>query len=175
MTEQEKEQALPSGEDTDGDNSRWGVTKWTMIAGGGLAAIIVLMLGAGFVLAIVGNPDEMANRVRLVRDIFIIALALEMLLIIAALTILIIQVAGLVNLLQNEIKPILKNARETLDTAKGSAEFVGTNVAQPIMRAAAFMAGVTVFMREIGGIRRALRRTTPRPAPEKLPEKESEA
>lgn len=174
MVDREKEHELPSGEDADGDDTGWGVAKWTMIAGGGLAAIILLILVAGFVLAIVGNPDETANRVRLVRDIFIIALALEMLLIIAALTILIIQVAGLVNLLQNEIKPILKNARETLDTAKGSAEFVGANVAQPIMRAAAFMAGATVFLREVGGIRRALRRTT-KPEKEKLPEKESEA
>ncbi|HEX2620324.1 MAG TPA: hypothetical protein VHL11_09260, partial [Phototrophicaceae bacterium] len=75
------------------------------------------------------------------------------------LVILVIQVAGLVTLLQADIKPLLLNLQETLNMAKGSAQFVGENLASPLIKAGGFFAGASVFLREFGGLRRAIRRT----------------
>ena len=62
------------------------------------------------------------------------------------------------NLIQTETKPILDDAAAAAKIAKGTAEFVGDNVAEPIIKTGSFFAGLGVFLREVGGIRRALRR-----------------
>ncbi len=63
-----------------------------------------------------------------IRDIFIIFMAFESILIGAALVILAIQLAVLINLLQNEIKPILDTTTEAINTIRGTANFMS---AQP--------------------------------------------
>lgn len=55
-----------------------------------------------------------------IRDVFIIFMALESLVIGIALIILIVQLATLINLLQNEIKPILNSTNETVNTFRRS-------------------------------------------------------
>jgi len=57
------------------------------------------------------------------------------------------------------VKPVLMTAQETVNTAKGTVEFVGDNAVRPIIRASAFMSGVGVVLRDVGGIRRAIRHT----------------
>ncbi len=130
-------------------------TRWVMIGAGALGGITLLVLVIGVILALI-DSSYWAPRISSIRDLVIIVVVLEFILIIAALTVLILQVARLINLLQNEIKPILENTKETVDTAKGTAQFVGKNVAQPVVKAGTFFAGLRVFLREWGGIRRAL-------------------
>ena len=69
-----------------------------------------------------------------VRDIFIILLALEMFAIGTALIILIVQVATLTNLLQNEVKPILHSTTDTVNTLKGTVKFLSNNVSEPVIK-----------------------------------------
>ena len=131
--------------------------RYTMYAAGGLAIVIALIFLAGLGLAIFANPEPMASRVGLVRDVFIIVLGLETLLIVIAFAGLIIQLVRLVALFQSEVKPILQNTRETVDTAKGTAQFIGKNVAGSVVGFSAFVAGLSKFIRELAGIRRAIR------------------
>ncbi len=133
-------------------------TRYAMIAGGAVVGVILLLFIVSFIFAIT-NVQGAAEFFGMVRDVFIIILMLQGILIALALVVLVIQVANLVNLLQNEIKPALNNLQETLKTVKGSAQFVSESVATPLVKFGGFTAGASVFLRELGGIRRAVRRT----------------
>ena len=100
---------------------------------------VVLMVGvaiAALVLLLNQTPDTTSH----IRDIFIILMALESLLIGAALVILITQLAILINLLQNEIKPIIHSTNETVNTVKGTAEFLSNNLSEPVIKLNEYMA-----------------------------------
>jgi heme/copper-type cytochrome/quinol oxidase subunit 2 len=148
---------LPSGQ-AEQTESKWTVTRVAMIAGAVFGGIVVLLFVISFFFSI-ANVQGAVEFFRVLRDVFIIILALQAILITVALVVLVIQVANLVNLLQTEIKPLLLNLQETLNTAKGSAQFVGESLATPIIKASGFFAGAGVFLREVGGIRRAIRRS----------------
>jgi hypothetical protein len=154
MADQNTISGKTSSESTDEGR---GLKFYMLLFLGGFAALILLIFLIGVGLAVIADPGPTSERVSLLRDIFIIVMALEVIVIIVALAALIVQFARLINLLQNEIKPILDNAQEATDTAKGTAKFVGSNVTEPIVRSQAFLAGFAVFVREIGGIRRAIR------------------
>jgi amino acid permease len=51
-----------------------------------------------------------------------------------ALIILIVQVAALTNLLQNEVKPILNSTTDTVNTLKGTVKFLSNNVSEPVIK-----------------------------------------
>jgi hypothetical protein len=110
-------------------------------------------------LALLSDVDQTAPRVQVIRDIFIIVLAFQGVLIVGALAVLILQIARLINLLQNEIMPILNNTKDTVQTAKGTVEFVGSNLVEPVIRANGFFTALMVILRELFGIRRALRQS----------------
>ena len=61
-------------------------------------------------------------------------MALESFIIGLALIILIVQLATLINLLQNEIKPILNSTSETVNTLRGTATFISDNLAEPVIK-----------------------------------------
>jgi hypothetical protein len=138
--------------------SKWTIKRITMIAAGALIAVILLVFVIGVLLALLTDATQTAPRIQIIRDIVIIILALQGIVIVVALAILILQVARLINLLQNEVIPILENTKDTLNTAKGTVEFVSDNVTEPLLRASGFAAGLRVLVSEMGGIRRAIRR-----------------
>ncbi|HUN07046.1 MAG TPA: hypothetical protein PLQ56_10620 [Aggregatilineales bacterium] len=78
--------------------------------------------------------------------------------VIAALALLILQIIRLVSTIRHETKPILDTTRETLIGAKGSVEFVGKHVSEPIIRFTAWSSGLWLLIRDLGGIRRAIQR-----------------
>lgn len=137
--------------------SRWPFDRVVKFIAGGVVALIVLIFVFGLLLALLTNVEAIAPRIQIIRDIFIIILALQGILIVLALVVLIMQVARLVNLIQSEVMPILQNTQETVNTARGTVEFVGSNLTEPIVRAGGFLAGTRVLLREVGGIRRAIR------------------
>jgi hypothetical protein len=55
--------------------------------------------------------------------------------------VLIIQLASLINLLQNEVKPILKSTSETVNTLRGTTEFLSENLVEPVIKLNSYMAG----------------------------------
>ena len=117
-----------------------------------IAIIFVLIILGGIIAAVSGllNPNTPTERIR---DIFIIFMAFESLVIGAALVILILQISTLINLLQNEIKPILDATNETVHTLRGTTAFLSENMAEPVIKLNASLAGLQrVF--EIFGIKK---------------------
>ena len=106
-----------------------------------IAVVFVLVILGGVIAAVVGllNPSTPTDRIR---DIFIIFMAFESLVIGVALVILILQIASLMNLLQNEIKPILDATNETVHTLRGTTTFISENIAEPVIKLNASLAGL---------------------------------
>jgi len=82
-------------------------------------------------LVYLANP---ATPTQKIRDIFIIFMGLETLILGLALVVLIIQLARLINLLQNEIKPILNSTNETVNTLRGTTAFLSDNIVEPVIK-----------------------------------------
>ena len=116
---------------------------WIMV--GILAGVVIILaLIALVVYALLQNDTRTAN----IRDIFIIFMAFESLVIGAALVVLIVQVASLINLLQNEVKPILESTSDTVNTLRGTTEFLSENLVEPVIKLNSYVAG----LRKIFGI-----------------------
>jgi hypothetical protein len=114
--------------------------RW-MIACFIIAGILVV---AGIIVAVIAltkYPSVATN----VRDIFIIFMAFESLVIGAALVVLVIQIASLINLLQNEVKPILQSTSETVNTLRGTTEFLSENLVEPVIKLNSYLAGLRKF------------------------------
>ena len=77
-----------------------------------------------------------------VRDLAIVLLAVESLVIGIVLIILILEVRSLARLLRNEIKPILDSADETVRTVRGTTTFVSDTLVNPAIRISSFATGV---------------------------------
>ena len=106
--------------------------------------ILVLLGVAIFFLLQPGTPTDK------IRDVFIIVLALESLIIGAALVVLIVQLASLINLIQNEVRPILNATSETVNTLRGTVEFLGENVVEPVVKLNGYLAGLRRMLELMG-------------------------
>ena len=113
------------------------------------AVIFLILLIAGIVAAVIGllQPNTPTDKIR---DIFIIFMALESLLIGVALIILIVQFASLINLLQNEVRPILDATNDTVNHLRGTAEFLGENVVEPVIKLNGYLAGMQRMLELLG-------------------------
>jgi hypothetical protein len=76
------------------------------------------------------------------RDLAIILLAVESLIIGILLVVLTIEVMSLVKLLREQIKPILESVDETARTVRGTTVFVSENFVDPMVRVSGFASGV---------------------------------
>jgi hypothetical protein len=101
------------------------------------ALLILGLIGTGLVLLLQPGTDTAR-----VRDIFIIFMALEFLLIGIVMIVLIIQLARLTLLLQNEIKPILDSTNETVNTFKGTTAFLSEHLVEPVLKMNQYLAGL---------------------------------
>ena len=131
---------------------------WALVGLGVLVGVFLIALIVAILIALLADPQDAANWLGLIRDVFIIVLALEGMLMGVALIVLVIQLAALVNLLQNEITPIVDNASETVTTVRGTAQFMSQNLVQPTVRLLAVTTTVGALLRELFGVRRAVRR-----------------
>ncbi len=118
------------------DTMRW------VVIGAIVGFILLIAVAVGLSWVMVSNPAITET----LRDVFIIWMAFVSILIGVALVVLIIQVARLTNLLQHEIKPILDNTNQTINTVRGTAAFVSENVSEPMVKISSTVAGVTRFV-----------------------------
>lgn len=110
-----------------------------------VGVIILIALVAGII--VLAQPTTDTARIR---DIFIIFMALESLLIGLSLVILIVQIARLINLLQNEIKPILDSTHETVSNLRGTTTFLSENLVEPVISLNAAVAGLYQALKLLG-------------------------
>lgn len=151
--EQLQDESTPIPEES---TSRWTLGRVVMLVALGFVSVILIVFIIGLLFAL-ANDVPAADVFQIFRDLAVIALALEGILIIAAIAILIVQVARLANVFKNEVKPILENTQETVQAARLTTEFVGKNAAEPFIRSRSFVSGARAFMREFGNVRWLLR------------------
>jgi hypothetical protein len=112
-----------------------------------IIAAVVLLLLLGLAIFFLLQPSTPTDRIR---DVFIIVVALESLVIGAALIILIVQLASLINLLQNEVRPILTATSETVNNLRGTVEFLGENAVEPVIKLNGYLAGMSRVIELMG-------------------------
>lgn len=136
MTDNNEIAALPTpSADAETQKTQQKVRIWLIVL---VAVLIVLLLGTAIFFLFRANPAVTTQ----IRDIFIIVLSLEFMVLGAALVILVIQLAKLINLLQNEVKPILDATTETVNTLKGTTSFLSENLVEPVIKLNGYMAGL---------------------------------
>ena len=112
----------------------------------GIGTVILLIL-LGVAIFFLLQPATPTDKIR---DVFIIVVALESLVIGVALIVLVVQLASLINLLQNEVRPILKATNDTVNNLRGTAEFLGENVVEPVVKLNGYLAGLTRMLELMG-------------------------
>ena len=118
-----------------GQKNKRGIHVWWIVT----AAVIVFALIATGIFFLFKVPPAVTTQIR---DVFIIFMALAFMVLGVALVILIFQLAKLVNLLQNEVKPILEASSDTINTLKGTTEFLSENLVNPVIKLNSYMAGI---------------------------------
>jgi magnesium-transporting ATPase (P-type) len=122
-----------------------------MVIVGVIFGVVVLV---GFIVFMVFLLTRNTVQAAHIRDIFIIFMAAESILIGVALVILIIQLAVLINLIQNEIKPILDSTNQTVNNLRGTTAFLSDNLVGPVIKLNEYMAGFAQFFTTIGFFRK---------------------
>lgn len=105
---------------------------------GSIAAVVVLALIVTIFILLI-QPTTPTDKIR---DVFIIFMALESLVIGAALVVMMVQIATLINLLNNEIKPMLEATNETISTLRGTTQFLSENLVEPVVKLNSYVAGL---------------------------------
>lgn len=121
--------------------------KQKVIVASVVAAIVLLLALLGVAIYFLMQPATPTDKIR---DVFIIVVALETLVIGVALIVLIVQLASLINLLQNEVRPMLQAANDTVNTLRGTAEFLGENVVEPVVKLNGYLAGLKRMLELMG-------------------------
>jgi hypothetical protein len=115
----------------------------------GIILLLILVAGVVFAsIAMIRHPDHTET----IRDIVIIFMAVESLILGLVLIVLILQIARLSTMLQNEVKPILESTQETLSTLRGTSAFLSKNLVKPVVKVSG----------SISALRRALEFVMPR-------------
>lgn len=140
-------EVLPDTPTTQPESSRRGVVVGVVL---GVVVILGLLITA---LVLLLHPNTDAEYVARIRDVFIIIMAFQSLLIGFVLVILIIQIARLTNLLQNEIKPILDSTNQTISTLRGTTTFLSDNMVEPVIRLNEIRAGLGQVLSFLGLVR----------------------
>src|SRR6185503_1881769 len=114
---------------------------------GVIIGVVVLLILLGVAIYFLLQPTTPTDKIR---DVFIIVVALESLVIGVALIVLVVQLASLINLLQNEVRPILKATNDTVNNLRGTAEFLGENVVEPVIKLNSYLAGLSRMLELMG-------------------------
>lgn len=108
---------------------------WSIAGIAGIMGICLLLFVIAVVIGIAsGSSNAMADFVAVARDLLLILMVLQGMLIGVGLLVVIFQLARLLNVLQTEIDPVMDSARETATTVKGTAQFISQHVTEPIIK-----------------------------------------
>lgn len=124
-------------------------TRFIMI--GGAILLVVLLVGAIVLMAVFDEATPV------IRDIAIVLVAVETFLIGLAVLLLVFQLQVLIQVLRDEVQPLLHSVNDTASTVRGTTEFVSHNLVSPIIKAAGFTAGVRQVLSDLIGVLGAAR------------------
>ncbi|MCB0063304.1 MAG: hypothetical protein KDE19_14385 [Caldilineaceae bacterium] len=77
-----------------------------------------------------------------IRDIAIIIIAIQSIVIGVLLAVLVWQVWRLVKMLQSEVQPIIRDAQDTVSTVRGTTSFVSDKVVEPVVKTSSTLIGM---------------------------------
>lgn len=90
------------------------------------------------------------------RDVAIVILAIESIIIGLTLVLTLLQLRSLAQLLREEVAPMLDTANETATIVKGTTDFVSESVVQPVIRVASFGAAARRAAQVVFGGKRSV-------------------
>ena len=125
-----------------------------LIAGG----VVVLALLIALLVLAIGAMVRDPQGTETIRDVVIIFVAGETLIIGVALILLLVQLARLTALLQNEIRPLIDSTNETINTLRGTTQFLSQKMVNPVIKANSSVAA----LRRALGLFRADRASKPK-------------
>ena len=125
--------------------SRGGLSRNQQI-GIGIGVVLVLVLGCAFLYWL-----STLGALHVLRDLLIIFLAFESILIFVLLAWLILQVQSLVEYINTEVKPILGSVQESVTTVQTTTSFLQESVVQPVIKFQAATAGLVQAARTLTG------------------------
>ena len=100
-----------------------------------------------------------------IRDIAIIIVAVQSIVIGVLIAVLAFQVWRLIKVIQSDVQPIIKDTQETIGTVRGTATFMSENVVNPVMKSQGYVAGARRTFQVLGaGLRPRQRSETAKPA-----------
>jgi hypothetical protein len=116
-----------------------------LVAAIGLA-LVLLGVVIGLIVWLVGNPAT----AEALRDAVIVMIAFESIITGVAVIVLVVQIARLTALLQNEVRPMLEASNEALRTVRGTTTFLSDNIVRPVVRLSGAAAAVRRAIELIG-------------------------
>ena len=148
MTEINPEGSVPSAEISVPSAAE--LRRQRLSIAGIVVGVIILLAVVITCIVLLMLPSTDINTVARIRDVFIIFMALESLLIGFVLVILIVQLARLMNLIQNEVKPILDLTNETVSNLRGTTAFLSANLVEPVIKLNEYLAALQKFTEILG-------------------------
>ena len=118
-----------------------------------VGAVVFLLLLVGAIVLMASFPAA----TEVIRDIAIVFVAVETFLIGLAMILLIFQIQVLIQVLRDEIQPLLQSVNDTASTVRGTTSFVSHSVVSPLIKVAGFTAGVQRVVRDVFGLAKAAR------------------
>ena len=125
-----------------------------MIIIGGAVLFLVLLIAAVVLMA------KFPGATQVVRDIAIVFVAVETFIIGLAMIVLIFQVQMLIQMLRDEIQPLLLSVNDTASTVRGTTQFVSHKVVNPFIQMAGFAAGARKVVSDLANVVGAMRPNT---------------
>lgn len=146
MVEKSTQQSIESGNNYQPDLKRQQKKQLSALV---VVIVVVFLIVIGILVSVYFLLQPQTDTAK-VRDVFIIFMALESILLGVTLVVLMIQLAKLINLLQHEVLPILESTNETISNVRGTATFLGENITEPVIKINAYTAGLSKFLNIIG-------------------------
>ena len=116
-----------------------------------LGSILGIVLIGLFIWGVIWLAGSKQAELAAVRDILIIALALESCFFGIIMLLMLVMIVRLVNMLEYEVKPILQKTDEAIGNIRGTTTFVSKNVVKPVNEARIQVAGFRRAMKTLFG------------------------
>ncbi|MGB3715106.1 MAG: hypothetical protein WA996_11820 [Candidatus Promineifilaceae bacterium] len=116
-----------------------------------VGVVVLLAVGMLSVVVVVWLAVTYPAQIEAMRDVFIIALALESCVFGIVLMLMLVMLIRLVNTVEFEIRPLLEQTNETIGTVQGTTRFVSKNVVEPVVRTKSIIAGVRQGVKSLFG------------------------
>ncbi len=98
------------------------------------------LLGGGLLVGLVVYLMQPSTPTARIRDVLIILLVLEGMLLGFLMLVLLVQLGMLLHVLHHEVRPLLESLQETARTMQGTSRFLSEHLARPVIRARSYVA-----------------------------------